>query len=298
MNGRRPRNRNNRKSHIPNRNQVYESSGPENKVRGTAQQIFEKYQALARDALSSGNLVQAEAFHQHGEHYLRLHNIAVEAAAEAQERRQQQQQERRDARNDGGDRQDKQGERNNDRNNDRQNDRQNDRRRDRRDRKDRPGAEARERNFDADEQAARATETNASETGVPSGGSQPGNETQTAGAPASATVDPSEMDQPDLGQMPAFLSDKLPLPGTGEAPAAASSDSGEEKPAPKRRGRPPKAKPADAKSTDAESSDKPAPKRRGRPPKAKVAEESGDGSGSGDGAGNTDGSGGDLSDAA
>ncbi len=269
MNGRRPRNRNNRKSHIPNRNQVYESSGPENKVRGTAQQIFEKYQTLARDALSSGNLVQAEAFFQHGEHYLRLHNIAVEAAAEAQERRQQQQQDRREPRGDGGDRQnDRQGgerqggerqggerqggER---QGGERQNDRQNDRRRDRRDRKDRPGMEARDRSNEGDEQVLRTAE--AVPTASEAQSSAPG-------------VDPSEMEQPDLGQMPAFLSDKLPLPAA-EPTEASSTSSEEEKPAPKRRGRPPKAKAAEGEAGE----EKPAPKRRGRPPKAKVAEAEG-----------------------
>ncbi len=81
------------------------------------------------------------------------------------------------------------------------------------------------------------------------------------------------MDQPDLGQMPAFLSDKLPIP-------SASVDEDDAKPAPKRRGRPPKAKAGEEASTDGESEDaKPAPKRRGRPPKAKASE---DGEGSDD----------------
>jgi Domain of unknown function (DUF4167) len=42
------------------------------KVRGTASNIAEKYQQLARDAHTSGDLVTAEAYHQYAEHYYRL----------------------------------------------------------------------------------------------------------------------------------------------------------------------------------------------------------------------------------
>jgi hypothetical protein len=50
----------------------YESTGPDVKVRGTASNIAEKYQQLARDAHTSGDLVAAEAYHQYAEHYYRL----------------------------------------------------------------------------------------------------------------------------------------------------------------------------------------------------------------------------------
>ena len=53
-------------------NKVYDSSGPTGKVRGNAQAIYEKYQSLARDAHSSGDLVLAENYLQHAEHYLRI----------------------------------------------------------------------------------------------------------------------------------------------------------------------------------------------------------------------------------
>jgi hypothetical protein len=53
-------------------NRVYESAGPEGKVRGTPQQIIEKYLLLARDAQTSGDRVMAENFLQHAEHYIRL----------------------------------------------------------------------------------------------------------------------------------------------------------------------------------------------------------------------------------
>jgi Domain of unknown function (DUF4167) len=53
-------------------NRVFESAGPDGKVRGTPQQIIDKYQALARDAQVSGDRVAAENYLQHAEHYTRL----------------------------------------------------------------------------------------------------------------------------------------------------------------------------------------------------------------------------------
>jgi hypothetical protein len=50
----------------------YESNGPDVKLRGTAAQIAEKYLSLARDALASGDLVAAESYFQHAEHYNRI----------------------------------------------------------------------------------------------------------------------------------------------------------------------------------------------------------------------------------
>ena len=50
----------------------YESNGPDVKVRGTASNIAEKYQQLAREAHTSGDLVAAEAYQQYAEHYYRL----------------------------------------------------------------------------------------------------------------------------------------------------------------------------------------------------------------------------------
>jgi len=51
---------------------VYESNGPDVKIRGTASHIAEKYIQLARDAQSSGDPVAAENYYQHAEHYFRL----------------------------------------------------------------------------------------------------------------------------------------------------------------------------------------------------------------------------------
>lgn len=78
MRGRNNNNNNNRKGPNPlTRN--YESNGPDVKIRGSAQQIAEKYAALARDAQSAGDRVMAENYLQHAEHYNR-----IIAAAQAQ----------------------------------------------------------------------------------------------------------------------------------------------------------------------------------------------------------------------
>ena len=53
-------------------NRVFDSSGPEGKVRGAPQQIIEKYLVLARDAQLSNDRVAHENFLQHAEHYTRM----------------------------------------------------------------------------------------------------------------------------------------------------------------------------------------------------------------------------------
>src|SRR5437763_12513550 len=64
---------------------VYESNGPDVKVRGTAQTVAEKYLQLGRDAQSSGDIVMAESYFQYAEHYLR-----IVAAAQAYQQQVQQ----------------------------------------------------------------------------------------------------------------------------------------------------------------------------------------------------------------
>jgi Domain of unknown function (DUF4167) len=53
-------------------NRVYDSNGPDVKLRGTAQTIAEKYMQLARDAQSSGDNVAAESYFQFADHYYRV----------------------------------------------------------------------------------------------------------------------------------------------------------------------------------------------------------------------------------
>lgn len=67
-----------------NRNHVFDSNGPDVRVRGTAQQLFEKYLQLGRDATSSGDRVMAESYFQHAEHYFRILNAMNQAAQQTQ----------------------------------------------------------------------------------------------------------------------------------------------------------------------------------------------------------------------
>jgi hypothetical protein len=83
QNNKRMRGRNNHHHHNNRKNQnpltrVYESNGPDVKIRGTASHVAEKYVQLARDASTSGDPVTAENFHQHAEHYFRLIAAAQE----------------------------------------------------------------------------------------------------------------------------------------------------------------------------------------------------------------------------
>ncbi|MCY6383686.1 DUF4167 domain-containing protein [Hoeflea prorocentri] len=78
----RGRNNNQRKSGNP-LSRTYDSTGPDVKIRGTAQHIADKYAAMARDALGSGDTVMAENYLQHAEHYNR---IIAAAQAQMQER--------------------------------------------------------------------------------------------------------------------------------------------------------------------------------------------------------------------
>ena len=67
-------------------NRVFDSSGPEGKVRGTPQQIIDKYNQLARDSQLSNDRVSTENFQQHAEHYVR---ILSEAQREIDARKEQ-----------------------------------------------------------------------------------------------------------------------------------------------------------------------------------------------------------------
>src|SRR6187399_3682493 len=88
-NNKRMRNNNNRSNNNNNNNnnnrrgqnpmtRVFESNGPDIKIRGTASHVAEKYVQLARDARSSGYPVAAENYYQHAEHYFRLIAAAQE----------------------------------------------------------------------------------------------------------------------------------------------------------------------------------------------------------------------------
>lgn len=72
------------------RHQTFDSNCIDVRVRGNAWQVHEKYQALARDAQSSGDRVAAENYLQHAEHYYRIIEAINEATAAEQRLRPQQ----------------------------------------------------------------------------------------------------------------------------------------------------------------------------------------------------------------
>ncbi len=79
-NNRRSRSRGGGKRHSGGGRNNFESNGPDVKIRGSAQQVQEKYLALARDASSAGDWVSAEAFFQFAEHYYRIINSEANIA--------------------------------------------------------------------------------------------------------------------------------------------------------------------------------------------------------------------------
>ena len=66
-----------------NRNHVFDSSGPDLRIRGTSQQLFEKYLQLGRDATGLGDRVMAESYFQYAEHYFRILNAMNQAAQQS-----------------------------------------------------------------------------------------------------------------------------------------------------------------------------------------------------------------------
>lgn len=87
-NTRRGRNRGNgRRNPQSLKSQTFESSGPDGKIRGTAQQVLDRYLVLGRDAASAGDPVAAEGFYQFAEHYYRIISAAEKANGERAPRR-------------------------------------------------------------------------------------------------------------------------------------------------------------------------------------------------------------------
>lgn len=90
----------NRKSQNP-MTRVFESNGPDVKIRGTPSHIAEKYLQLARDAQTSGDPVAAENYYQHAEHYFRLIAAAQEQFRQNNPQFYRPENEHRDMRDDG-----------------------------------------------------------------------------------------------------------------------------------------------------------------------------------------------------
>ncbi len=74
------------RKHNPRQN-VFDSNGPDVRIRGTAQQVLEKYMSLAREASANGDHVAAEGFYQYAEHYYRVHQAMQENAEANRNRR-------------------------------------------------------------------------------------------------------------------------------------------------------------------------------------------------------------------
>ena len=70
-NPRRGRGRNSGKRNNNSRGSGVDNDG---KIRGSAQQVLDKYLTLARDATSSGDRIAAEGYFQHAEHFHRVLN--------------------------------------------------------------------------------------------------------------------------------------------------------------------------------------------------------------------------------
>ena len=72
----------NRPSHqqrrVPQNYQSLDSRGPDERIRGTASQIAERYLALARDRARSEDRIAAESYYQYAEHYIRVRNSSHE----------------------------------------------------------------------------------------------------------------------------------------------------------------------------------------------------------------------------
>jgi len=84
--------------------QNFDSNGPDGRVRGNAQQVYEKYISLAKDC--TDDPVLAENFYQHAEHYHRILQAAQEWENQRREERggdnnRQRNNRGRDDRNDG-----------------------------------------------------------------------------------------------------------------------------------------------------------------------------------------------------
>lgn len=82
-NSRRTRGRGGNGKRSSNRNNNYDNGGPEGRIRGNANQIHEKYMALARDALATDDRISSENYFQHAEHFYRIMMEKAESKKDA-----------------------------------------------------------------------------------------------------------------------------------------------------------------------------------------------------------------------
>jgi hypothetical protein len=75
----------NQQNAFNNPNRHFESVGPDVKIRGSAQQVLEKYLQYGRDAYTSGDRILSEAYFQYAEHYQRIVAKQTEARGAQQQ---------------------------------------------------------------------------------------------------------------------------------------------------------------------------------------------------------------------
>ena len=80
-------NKNRRSNNNGNRGQNFDSNGPTGRIKGSAKQISDKYQSMARDAYASGDNISMENFYQHAEHYFRINNYIHDQAEQKRKAR-------------------------------------------------------------------------------------------------------------------------------------------------------------------------------------------------------------------
>ena len=71
----RSRNNNPRRNNSSQKINPYDNN-KDTKIKGNAIQVHEKYQSLARDAITAGDIIKAEYYFQHAEHYHRVHKLS------------------------------------------------------------------------------------------------------------------------------------------------------------------------------------------------------------------------------
>ena len=77
-NGRHGRfNNNRRQNNVITRNTPFDSSSPAGRIRGTSQQLVEKYMSLAKDAKNQDDRVLYETYLQYADHYGRMLAMAI-----------------------------------------------------------------------------------------------------------------------------------------------------------------------------------------------------------------------------
>ncbi len=79
----------NRRPPFINRNQNFDSNGPDVRIRGSAYQVHEKYLNLASDATAAGDRIGAESYYQHAEHYYRIINAQEYGPEDGRRQRQE-----------------------------------------------------------------------------------------------------------------------------------------------------------------------------------------------------------------